>query len=478
MNLLFITTDQQRFDFYDNRIVETLRTPNIRSLMERGTTFSQSYATCPVCMAARFTWLHGLYASQVSTGLSTNTQDWPEPSRYPTMAQALQGAGYRTALIGKLHTMAGLWHRDVVKDEAKNTHNRGFHDLVEVSGKSVSYWYDCAWTRHLEEHGLLNDYRIDLRQRDERGHGWRGAERVSILAEEHMMDHFIADQCIDWLEQHCDDEQDWFLHASLCGPHFPIDPLPTYLEHYHTEDMPAPEGLSSDDPRIESWKKRRAHYCAVIEHVDSEIGRILKVLEDKQQLDDTLIIFTTDHGDMMGHHNRSNKSQAYDTSSRTPIIIAGPNIIAGREINDTMVESCDIPSTFLQVAGLNPDETLGHTPSRSFLDAAQHHNHPHRNWAYSECGPWRMVRNLEWKYVQNLKGNDALYHMTTDPWEEHNLIDDLQQSERISAMRHQLIEHLITHTPPDVPANPKRRDDWFDAHLPDDLELPTEPWDK
>lgn len=476
-NILFLTTDQQRWDFFDNCYVESLRTPTIQRLMREGTTLTHAYTNCPVCMPTRFTWLHGLYTSQAHARLMGNGHDWPEPERFPTMTQALRNAGYRTALMGKLHSVAGLWHRDIVADELHRTRARGFDDVVEVCGKSLAYWYDCSWTRYLESNGLLSEYRTHLRRHEERSYGWRGGESTSVLAREDTMDAFIARNCVAWLNEHAADSTPWFLHASFCGPHFPLDALPEYLQHYDPKDMPPPEGVE-DPQRVKEWQRRRAHYCAVIEHLDSEMGTVLDALDGAGQAGNTLVVLTTDHGDMMGHRNRSNKGAPEDTSCRTPVIVRWPGKAQAGATSEAMTEAVDLPCTMLDAAGVESAEAQPNTPGRSFLPCIRDTAAGHRDWVYAESPRWRMCRERDWKYVLAPDGNDRLYDMANDPWEEHDLIDGAGHAGRISRMRRGLLQSMLSCVAPDSYHGDLPRHDWFDAFLPPDFQGPPEPWDR
>jgi len=444
-NLLFITTDQQRWDMYDNRTVPALRTPALTRLMRDGTTLTHTFANCPICMPNRFTWCHGLYPSQGAGGIMQNWHAWPRD--LPAMPRVLQREGYRTALVGKLHSQ-GRWNNDLTDPVfVTETRERGFEDIVEVCGKSFAANVDCDWTHHLAERGLLEEYRKDLERRQCARHTTTDDPTdPTFLPIEDTADAFIGRHARDWLDRY-DGDRPFFLHASFCGPHFPIDPPEIYHRKYSPEDMPVPPGV--DDPdRIAYWRQRTAAYCAMIEHVDSEIGSVLNRLDALGLAGNTLVIFGTDHGDMCGHHNRGHKGPFYDTSCRTPFVVRWPGQVPAGVEKDGMVESVDLPATFLDAAGLGPDPTphLDNSPGRSFLPYIRDKADAPRAWAYGENGPqsyggWRMCRERDWKYVWAPEG-EWLFDMANDPWELENLVERPDRAERVSRMRARLIASM------------------------------------
>mgnify|MGYP006282645191 CR=1 FL=1 len=463
-NIILITTDQQRWDFYDNRTVRSLRTPNLQRLMREGATLTNATSNCPICIPTRFTWCHGLYASQGAARLLRNCHDWPHD--LPGMPQALQGAGYQTAIIGKLHAHEGLWHRDLCDTEyVQSTRDRGFDHVFEVCGKSLAFWFDCNWTRHLERRGLLDDYRRDLAVRSGQisGEDARGDYGPGILSTEESMDGFIGRNVCEWLGERRPGAP-FFLHASFCGPHGPLDPPEEFAERYDPAEMPPPEGVD-DAEEIRRWKRLRALYCAQVELIDVQIGRLLQTLEDQGLLEDTAIVFGTDHGDMLGHLGKSGKGPAYDTSCRTPYVVWWPGRVPAGQTLTGPVEAVDLPATIMDIAGLGSDPAahIPYSPGRSFLPYAAGESGPPREWAYAEWGggedAWRMCREPDWKYVVSPSG-DQLFNLAEDPWETVNRVDDPALRERISRMRRRVIESMLqTVTPDTIPQRP--RDDWW-----------------
>ncbi|MFW6039025.1 MAG: sulfatase [bacterium] len=474
-NILLITDDQHRWDFYNSRTVPGLRVPTLDRLRAEGTTLEHAYANTPVCMPARMTWCHGRYASQLCDGVMHNWHSWPV--RISSMPNALKTAGYRTALIGKLHAQ-GRHHNDLT-DEVfiKETQGRGFDDVLEVSGKSFSYWTDCHWTHHLREKGLLEAYRRDLERRVEQLGGDEPSD-ASFLEPADSADGFIGGHARRWLQSYNEDSP-FFLHASFCGPHFPIDPPAAYHRH-RAEDMPDPPGVD-DLARITYWKQRTAAYCGMIEQIDDEVGKLLDVLDQRGLRENTLVIFTTDHGDMMGHFDQALKGTPYDTSARTPIVARLPGVVPAGRTLDGMIEAVDLPVTLMDVAGLgdDPEPYLNASPGRSFWSYLRGEADAPRQWAYAEAGRrggsggrsicchdpmlaeryrqveanhvgWRMVCDQRWKYVYYPHTDDELFDLQSDPWEKRNRAADPACGERVTRMRGWLIESMRLSVAPSI----------------------------
>ena len=449
-NILLITDDQHRWDFVGGGTVACLRTPAIDRLRAEGTTLVRAYSNCPICMPTRFTWLYGLYASQGRARLLRNAHDWP--TNLPSMAHALQRRGYHTALVGKLHSLAGLCKRDVCA-HLEETRQRGFDDVLEVSGKTLSYWYDCAWTRYLDGRNLLSRYRNDLHRRNE-CFGQMGTYEPTFLATGDSMDGFIGARAREWLRAY-DGGQPFFLHASFCGPHFPIDPPREYFERYVPDDMPVPKRVD-DAADVRAWQERRAAYCAMIAHIDDEVAALLSVLEERGESDNTLVVFTTDHGDMMGHRGLHHKGKPYETATRTPVTLRLPGTIPAGAVLDDMVEAVDLPCTLLDAAGCEGgmDEYLPNTPGRSYWRYARGKTDTHRQWAYSECGTgesaWRMVVERDWKLITRASGEDELYNLAGDPWELKNLAALPEHRDRVLRLQRELLGSMMHCLAPDT----------------------------
>ncbi|MFW5856263.1 MAG: sulfatase [Planctomycetota bacterium] len=441
-NILLITDDQHRFDFFEGGAAPGLRAPALARLRREGTTLTHAYSACPLCVPTRFTWWYGLRASQGNGAWGDFDDQWPQ--HLPSIGHALQGAGYHTAIIGKVHSHSGLRKLDLVA-RRQEIHDRGFDDVVEMSGKSLVAWFDCTYTRHLEKQGRLETYRARL------------AEDLHLcdplpFPPEDSMDGLIGRHARAWLEGY-DGAKPFFLHASFCNPHFPYDPPQPYAARYRAEEMPPPEGVEDPDA-IARYREIRAAYCALIEHCDHEIGALLEALDRRGLAENTIVVFTTDHGDMMGHRNRKGKCEPFDTSVRTPVTARWPGRIPAGVERDALAESIDLPCTLLEAAGLGADATahFPSSPGLSYWNVLLGKTDHHRDWAFSEMGPWKLCADQRWKFVHRADGEDLLFDREADPWELDNRIADPAQADRVRAMQRQLITSLgETVAPPTQP---------------------------
>ena len=440
-NILLITNDQHRFDFYEGGAIPGLSTPNFSRLTAEGTTLTNSYSSCPLCVPTRFTWLYGVRASQGNGAWGDFDGRWPVNLR--SMAHLLQCRGYHTGLIGKLHSHCGLPSLDLV-DIEEESRNRGFDEVTEMAGKSLVNYFDCNYTRYLEERGLLAEYRQRLED--------LGTGHCEPLPfdDEDSIDAVIGRRIRNWLRDY-DRDEPFFLHASFCNPHFPYDPTPKYADRHRPEDMPAPVGV--DDPdRIEAHKKARARYCGLIEQDDEEIGEVLQILDERGWTENTLVIYSTDHGDMMGYRDLRGKQQPYDTSARTPVIIRYPGTVPAGQTLAAPAESIDLPCAVLEAAGFAdvPGDLLPTSPGRSWWSYVRGKRDQHRQWAYSEMGTWKMVCDEKWKYVHRSDGENELYNRAEDPHEMNSLVDHPEHQGRVREMQGWIIESMSDNIAPPV----------------------------
>jgi arylsulfatase A-like enzyme len=415
-HILLITDDQHRWDWLGwTGVVPALRTPHLDQLRTSGLAFTNAWSNCPVCIPTRFSWYSGLHASQGRAALLSNSTGWPD--HVPYVPQILQAHGYHTAAIGKLHHADGPEPR---RDHAApgyvaKAKARGFDTVWEVGGRSQAFFHDCQWTHHLRRHGLLDRYLVDIADR-RADRCWNEPYRPSVLPAEHHADALIADQTVAWLEQ-VGEDRPFFLHASFCAPHFPLDPPPDWFARVRPADMPPPCGVS-DPVELAYWQEQRAAYACLIEFVDHQIGRVLDALRRRGLTDRTVVIFTSDHGDRLGDQHSWHKSQPQDGSCRVPLMVRLPGTVPSGGTHAGFVGAVDLAPTLLEVAGVPGPVSfhLPESPGRSFWTQAQDPGAaPVRQTIYAEHVSFRMVVDQDWKYVLGSDGTERLFHRVTDP---------------------------------------------------------------
>lgn len=439
-HILLIIDDQHRYDFLEMTGKYPVPTPNLARMAAEGVWHRQAYSPCPLCMPARASLLTGLYGHQ--HGLTTNMGDWP--AGLPTLPRVLQAHGYHTAAIGKLHAFEGVPERLDLTTVREQVMAFGYDELHEVSGKALAYYLECEWTQHMRRQGLLDAYR----QLQAAGR----ADQPFPFAEANYQDVYITDHVLDWLERY-DDDRPFFLCAGLVSPHPPFDAPACWLP---VDAVPPPV----DNPDPAAWRAQRALYAGMVSLVDAQVGRMLAVLARRGLLDDTLILFVSDHGEMLGDHGLGGKCYPHDPSTRVPLLARYPALIPPGLQSDALVELTDLPATILHVAlgADTPQPYLPGSPGQSLLPHWQ--GHPSRRaFVYSEdgghfCPPFQMLRSAEWKYVYYPRDNsESLFHMPTDSDECHNRAADPACHARIDTMKTHLL-HLLATTPPPPPRLP------------------------
>ena len=440
-HILFITDDQHRYDYLEMPGKYPVKTPNLARIAKEGIWYQHAYSNAPLCMPARCSLHNGLYAHQ--HGMMTNRGHWD--FNLPTVQQALQQHGYKTAAIGKLHVYEAMDCGLDLTTVEKEVKSLGYDYLHEVSGKGLARYVDCEWTHAMRAKGQLEKYR-------EAGQFYKKHRtRPFPLNEEDYMDRYIGDKVVDFLGSY-DFDQPLFLWAGLVSPHPPFDATAGMLKGHDPSNQP----LAVDNENPDSWEHQRAYYSAMLEEVDRQVGRMLEVLENKGQLDNTLVIFTSDHGEMLGDHALEGKCHCYDPSTRVPLLMRYPAAISPNQVCQSMVELTDLPATLLDFAGItaNPGEVLPRTPGRSLVPSWGDSYYEVRPFAFSEDGgqfypAFQMIRDHRFKLVYYPDLNSySLYDMQNDPDECIDLAENKDYAETVRSMSKLMMQHLARNYAP------------------------------
>ncbi|MFW2499842.1 MULTISPECIES: sulfatase family protein [Clostridium] len=439
-NILFIMTDQQRFDYISCAGTDFVNTPNIDRIAKRGMRFTNCFTNSPLCAPARIGLATGLQPCRV--GALDNLAYLPLNA--PTYYQRLRDHGYQVGCVGKL---------DLAKPLSFNGRNGdrpclfgwGFTHPVECEGKmhaGKSEFPLGPYGYYLQKKGLYKRFHNDYVER--RGKGWIvGASHDSKLSKEDFEDTYIGRRAVRWIEEISGDFP-WHLFVSFAGPHDPFDPPTEFSKKYKNIKMP--EAVKCDMEGKPNWVKKkqilvedeenehiRQQYCAAIELIDEQIGLILDKLEEKGILDKTYIIFSSDHGEMLGDLGLYQKIVPYDPSIRIPLIISGPRIAQG-VISDAMVELIDINPTICELAGVSAREEMD---AKSFAGIVFGETHEHREDIVTRLQQYRCIRTKKHKLIQNFNEKNELYDLENDPNELNNIIDENRGLEK------QLLSRLI-----------------------------------
>ncbi|UCH34415.1 MAG: sulfatase-like hydrolase/transferase [Armatimonadota bacterium] len=447
-NILFIMTDQQRFDATGCCGSEISRTPHTDALAESGVNFVKHYSSVGICSPARASLLTGLWAHNHRMLNNTHAKDSVCPElrdEVPTISEALSRGGYRCGYIGK-------WHIGSAAKAAE----RGFADTEYIEGRGFG--------EYLRSTGFGQEL-TDPVGRVRRGRDMPWAAITNARGDQ-LRPAFLASRTIEALERYKrDDAQPFFLVCSFEGPHFPCYVPPEWAARYDPETIP-PWGNFDEtfegkprshwryavlrngiDAPWEQWRVYVARYFALTSLIDHEIGRILAALDGLGMSDDTLVVFTTDHGDLSGSHKIFNKGAImYEELYRIPLVMRWPGVSQQGAVCEAYVSAIDVPATLLEAAGV---EALGSRDGRSLASwlCGEQPDWPDSIYSqfhgdeYSLCS-LRMVRDDDWKYVYYPDGLDELYDERADPFELRNLAEDADYADPLRQMKDRLAEWM------------------------------------
>ena len=435
-NILFITTDTLRCDglgCYGNRQIAT---PHIDSLARAGTLFEHAYSVCPLCMPARNSWLTGLYAHQHRL-IGNRHGPLREELWHKTFPSLLQKAGYHTALIGK-HHFWDFWqqHRDY-RDIQDDLLSMGFDDAVQVADALEGCHNEDHYTAWLREQGLYDAYKAEY----EAG----GGNPIRSVPPEATNDGFIAARSAAWLRKY-DGPQPFMLWVSFVGPHPPYRAPGDYGERHQPDQMPAPRFV--DDPAyVKRIQRARAQYYGMIEHLDDGVGRLLGILEEQGRADDTVVIFTSDHGDMFGDRYLTDKRHLWEPSVRVPLLIRGPGFQAGWRAR-VLSESVDLPVTMAAIGREGKPRELPRRPGVDLRRLSDSYEDCRRTMVFSAMGSALMLRTAAWKLIHDPEqgGPRYLYNLADDPGEQHNLAHRPAYAAVRAELTAQLLDHFVRST--------------------------------
>ncbi len=444
-NILFITTDMQRWDTLGCYGNQRIQTPNIDAIATQGIRFDNAFVNSPVCCPSRATFFTGKVPS--AHGVRWNNTELAADET--TVSKLLQDAGYYTAAIGKMH-----W------GEAKADYGFDYINVTDYGGATSEGVQSLSEYR--EERGYADIPHVSKHPDYRKNFG----AVPSLYPEDGHLDGFIGHATERFLEDR-EPDKPFFCWCSFFGPHLPIDPSPPWHELYDPKDMPLPpiardeldgkpieqkafqrnskRGNDFGDYRaiVENPEKLRrfiALYWAKISMIDSFIGKIMQKLEALGLEDDTIVVFTTDHGDFVGHHQLLFKSAfLYDDLVKVPLIISQPKRWQSGA-RSQIVESCDLAATFMDLAGIDAPRDI---QGESLLPLLDDKNAAGRSHAYAEAVDQKMIRTDRWKLVYyGGRGYGELYDLQADPGERFNLYSDTTLAETKTKLMQALFDRI------------------------------------
>ncbi len=457
-NLILIMCDQMRYDcagFAGSRLVQT---PNLDELAHSGVVCEQTYCASPVCSPARASWLTGLYphatGQLVNAGPAVATPWSTMHTDCTTLGDMFNTAGYRCGI-------SGPWH--LGNDHIPQHGFESFWRTYRYQGKD----HPDRFFDYLEREGVNNIYTDKDRFVDPGYH----MPYVAVQDPRQQRTTWTIDQGIEFVEEADDDP--YFLFLSVKDPHPVIAVAPELVELYPETDIPLPstwgdplEGkpasqhlgtgrLSADVDETE-FRRMMAYYYALVTHIDTQVGRLVRRLEELDQRQNTVIAFISDHGEMLGDHGFTCKVVLYESSVRVPCVLSWPaDLPAGGRMR-TPLGGVDLMPTLAQLCGIDVDEKA--IDGRSVATAVRRGEEPEEAPVFAEISSWPaiksesqepeelaahvMVRDGTWKYIWNRTEKDELYDLEVDPDEMTNLAVDGDQPQRVQELRRQIREML------------------------------------
>ena len=452
-NFLFIFDDQHRYDYLGASGASWVNTPNLDRIAERGLRFTQCAVNSPVCAASRMSLATGL--SPVRAGVLMNGFG-KKAHDTPMFYERLRDHGYWVASTGKLH-LGGLGAGGP-QGNPPGAYRCGFthpHDCEGKMGAGHRRGATGPYTHYLQDEGLLDAFSDDYEKRIEAG--WGHANWDSVLPTEAFEDAFIGRYAVDWI-RNVPKVNPWFMVVNFVGPHSPFDPPKEYADKYRDKEMPdaipktvagKPQWILDRDLGLssEAVTEAQRQYCGAIEAIDDQVGDMLDTLEERGMLDNTYVIFSSDHGEMLGDFGMYAKFVPHEASIRVPLLVAGPGIEAG-QVSDALVELIDVNATICELAGLPAQEGID---AESFVPVLRGEATEHRTETASILENYRCIRNREYKLIENYNDIFELYDLQNDPHELHNLAEEMP--ELCEEMRGRLSERFFggRNKPPGMP---------------------------
>jgi choline-sulfatase len=427
-NILFICSDEHGGPFVGSMGHPIVKTPNLDRLAASGVQFRNAYCGSPVCVPARASMMSGMFPSDVSSYCNSTPFRKPVPS----WANRLREGGYECWATGKLDLTEGT--------------DYGFREVDTQHGHSVNPDITSLLRSPMcFRANVRNDVNSSFRKTKPHDEDVL-ANAVRLLREDVRRT-----------------PKPWAIYAGFTSPHYPLVADPRYAALYPPESMPLPDVpldyLDRRHPIFEQLasfqrfstpiapdriRRARAAYFGMVTELDRLIGSLLDELEKTGQADRTLIVYTSDHGDMLGDNGLWFKNVLMENAARVPLILCGAGLPSGK-IVDTPVMHVDLAATMLELAGVRRDPKLrGH----SLVTLARGERGAHPGIAYSEshsegnCTGSFMIRKVNWKYIYATGYDPILFDLSKDPTEQHNLAGN-QETSTIQKELHAELLRLI-----------------------------------
>ena len=464
-------TDQHRFDCLGANGNRLIHTPNLDRLAARSANFQNAFVQAPVCVPSRATWFTGRYPHSHRNRVNYTPLDPGEK----ILPQYLKDAGYQTGSVGKLH---------LYPPTAEHARESGFDRVLLHDGVGATdEWSDyVSWRRERDPLAHLS-YRTTAADIEPGRNPYR-----TVIADEFTETSWVGLETRRFLREMDEDPRPFFLFSSFFQPHSPFLAPEPFDEMYDDVEIPLPEATSLEEIRrlpeplqklilrftpkydmdreLLQWAYRT--YYASVSQIDREVGKILDALEESGRANETIVVFSTDHGDQMLEHGLMGKNCFFEASVKIPFLISWPGRVKPGKYEE-LVETTDLAPTLFELCGI-AEPTACQGRSLAGLIAGSPDGYEARDAVFSEnvipeviTGGSRdfyfekgkgvkgvrhpeakMIRTQRWKLNFYGGGEGELYDLANDPGEQRNLYLDPEHAETVNRLKDRLLRWLMT----------------------------------
>ena len=421
-NILFLLSDQHRDDWLGRNPDVPVPTPNIDALAARGVDFTQTIVAAPVCGPSRSCLASGM--EYENCGVKVNRDIYnPEIT---TFYKYLHDSGYYTAACGKIDLHKGPKGR--TPDGRLHMEEWGFSDMLITGSKAGGL--DTPYGVYLDsvDPKIRQAHQEDIARRSTpREENWWGLTDITPLDDEHYKDNYTGRTGMKLVEG-APENTPWFLVVNFNNPHPPMDITARMERQYRGPDriidnFQQPHHYSGPFTP-EHHVRIRQNYSAMVENCDDWVGRYTEWLRQRGELDNTIFVYSSDHGEMLGDHGRWGKSIPYQASVGVPLVIAGPGIAEGVR-TDAQVSLMDLASTFIDCSDRDVPAEMESRSLRALLESGKG---GHRDYVRSALktgqaasGRFRMVQDQRYKLIDGFFEERTLFDREADPLETENI---------------------------------------------------------
>lgn len=438
-NIILIVTDQQRYDTINALGFPYMQTPHLDRLVQEGVSFDSAFCSAPSCVPSRASFFNACYPHEI--GVYGNRDQWDT-----SWVSQLQEAGYHTVNIGKMHTNpveapCGFDQRIIVENP-----DRPF-DFTRPHG----VYYD-DWDLFLNASDISKPSRVSYKAEHPDYETALGAYAWQLESKYHP-DVFVGDTA-EWFLDKREASSPLFMMIGFPGPHPPYSPTQQFIDQYANTTIPIPDVTDAElegqppphttyrksmiegnhdavrwreSPTYEQLLRLRRYYAAYVSLIDEQVGRVMEKLLQKGYVDNTIVIFTSDHGDSLGDHGHIQKWMMYDCNTHVPMVVWSPEHLPSGYRSPALIQQMDIVPMLFEMADM---AYQGDHSARSVLPLIQG-KESIREAVFAEHGPTNqisdinlltMLRTTEWKLVHYFDQDwGELYNLHDNPEETHNL---------------------------------------------------------